>query len=109
MNILKNVESVVSFFSFSYVYTKGASGTSFSTADLPTWDSSDLTATTTTSDWLESVSNHGNDIEIFNIKLSKNDNTTPTIITVTGDVLIKKFGTASVTLNLDSSRFLTVS
>jgi len=106
---LKNVESVVSFFSFSYVYTKGASGTSFSTADLPTWDSSDLTATTTTSDWLESVSNHGNEIEIFNIKLSKNDNTTPTIITVTGDVLIKKFGTASVTLNLDSSRFLTVS
>ena len=70
--------------------------------------STSTSATTTTSDWIESHSNTGNQIEIFNIALTKNDETTPTIITVTGDVVIKKFGTANVTFNLDSSRFLTI-
>jgi len=103
---LSFMREVVDFFSFTYVYTKGVSGTSFSTADTPTWDSSDLSASTTTSDWIESVSNHGNKIEIFNIAidLSSSD----TVATVTGNVAIKKFGTADVTFNLDSSRFLLV-
>ena len=64
--------------------------------------------TDASSDWDQSVTNHGNVIEITNIALSKNDETTPTIITVTGDVIIKKFGTANVTFNLDSSEFLAI-
>ena len=103
---LSFMREIVDFFSFTYVYTKGGSGTSFSTADTPTWDSSDLSSSTTTSDWIESVSSHGNEIEIFNIAIALSD--TNTVATVTGDVAIKKFGTADVTLNLDSSRFLLV-
>lgn len=105
---LKHIKTIKETFSFSYVYTRTGGGSKFSTTDLPTFNSSDMSATTTTSDWLESVSNHGNQIEIVNIVLSKNDETTPTVITVTGDVVIKKFGTANVTFNLDSSRFLAI-
>ena len=104
---LKHIKTVKETISFSYVYTR-TGGSKFTTTDLPTFDSSDMSATTTTSDWLESHSNTGNQIEVFNITLTKNDETTPTIITVTGDIVIKKFGTANVTFNLDSSRFLTI-
>ena len=105
---LKHIKTIKETFSFSYIYTRTGGGSKFTTTDLPTFNSSDMSATTTTSDWLESVSNHGNQIEIVNIVLSKNDETTPTVITVTGDVVIKKFGTANVTFNLDSSRFLAI-
>ena len=105
---LEFMRHIVDTFRFKYIFTKGVGGSSFSTADLPTWDSSDLSATTTTSDWEESVSGHGNEIEIVDITLTKNNETTPTIITVEGTLVILKFGTADVTFNLDSSRFLTV-
>lgn len=101
---LRHIKTINETFSFTYVYTK-TGGHTFTRADLPTWDSSDLSATTTTSDWIESVSDHGNEIEIINITIARTAGNT--VATVTGDVTIKKFGTASVTLNLDSSRFLT--
>ena len=104
---LRHIKSINETFSFTYVYTvTDTAGTTFTTHDIPTWDSSDLSATTTTSDWIESVSDHGNEIEIFNISIARSGTPSNTIATVTGNVIIKKFGTASVTLNLDSSRFL---
>ena len=103
---LRHIKSINETFSFTYVYTR-TGGHTFTTADLPVWDSSDLSETTTTSDWIENVSDHGNEIEIFNIAIALTSGNT--IATVTGNAIIKKFGTASVTLNLDSSRFLTSS
>tara|TARA_R110001592_G_scaffold61216_3_gene186543 strand:- start:920 stop:2449 length:1530 start_codon:yes stop_codon:yes gene_type:complete len=100
---LKHIKTINETFSFSYVYTRTGGGSKFSTTDLPVWSMTDAS-----SDWDQSVTNHGNVIEITNIALSKNDETTPTIITVTGDVIIKKFGTANVTFNLDSSEFLAI-
>ena len=64
--------------------------------------------TDASSDWDQSVTDHGNIVEIINIALSKNDESTPTVITVTGDIIIRKFGTANVTFNLDSSEFLAI-
>ena len=87
---------------FTYVYTK-TSGSSFSTVNTPVWSMTDAS-----SNWDQSVTNHGNIIEITNVSVAKNNEVTPTVITVTGYVLLKKFGTADVTFTLDSSDFLTV-
>ena len=100
---LSHIKTVKRIFSFTYVYTKGAHGTKFTTTDLPVWSMTDAS-----SDWDQNVTDHGNEIAIFNIALSKNNESTPTIITVTGDVMIRKFGTANVTFNLDSSEFLAI-
>ena len=62
--------------------------------------------TDASSDWDQNVTGHGNVIEIFNIAIARSSGNT--VATVTGDVIIKKFGTANVTFNLDSSEFLTV-
>jgi len=98
---LKHIKTIPTTFSFSYVYTRTTGGTTFTRANLPVWSMTDAS-----SDWDQNVTDHGNEIEIFNIAiaLSAGD----TVATVTGDVIIKKFGTASVTFNLDSSGFLTV-
>ena len=91
-------------FSFSYVYTvRDTTGTTFTTADLPVWSMTDAS-----SDWDQNVTGHGNVIELFNIAIARSGTPSNTIATVTGDVVIKKFGTANVTFNLDSSEFLTV-
>ena len=100
---LKHIKTIKEIYSFTYVYTKGAHGTKFTTTDLPVWSMTDAS-----SDWDQSTTNHGNIVEIINITLSKNDETTPTVITVTGDIIIRKFGTANVTFNLDSSEFLAI-
>ena len=105
---LKHIKSIPTKISFTYVYTK-TGGHTFTRADLPVWSNTDLTA----SDWTNSAydsstttpANHGNIIEITNITIERTSGNT--IATVTGDVIIKKFGTASVTFNLDSSEFLT--
>ena len=60
------------------------------------------------SNWDQSVTNHGNIIEIVNIAIARSGTPSNTIATVTGDVIIRKFGTADVTFTLDSSDFLTV-
>ena len=99
---LKHIKTIKEIYSFTYVYTK-TSGTRFSTTDLPVWSMTDAS-----SDWDQSVTDHGNIVEIINIALSKNDESTPTVITVTGDIIIRKFGTANVTFNLDSSEFLAI-
>jgi len=99
---LKHIKTIKEIYSFTYVYTK-TSGTKFTTTDLPVWSMTDAS-----SDWDQSTTNHGNIVEIINIALSKNDETTPTVITVTGDIIIRKFGTANVTFNLDSSEFLAI-
>ena len=98
---LKHIKTVKETFSFSYVYTVSSGGTTFTTHDLPVWSMTDAS-----SDWDQSVTGHGNVIEIFNIAIVRSSGNT--VATVTGDVIIKKFGTANVTFNLDSSEFLTV-
>jgi len=98
---LKHIKTVKEKFSFSYVYTVTSGGTTFTTADLPVWSMTDAS-----SDWDQSVTGHGNIIQIFNITITRSSGNT--VATVTGDVVIKKFGTANVTFNLDSSEFLTV-
>ena len=100
---LKHIKTIKEIYSFTYVYTKGAHGTKFTTTDLPVWSMTDAS-----SDWDQSATDHGSIVEIINITLSKNDETTPTVITVTGDIIIRKFGTANVTFNLDSSEFLAI-
>lgn len=100
---LENMRKVVDLVSFTYVYTKAGGATQFTTANVPAWS-----MTNSISNWDQNVTGHGNEIEIVNIALSKDDNTTPTVITVTGDIIIKKFGTADVTFTLDSSDFLSV-
>ena len=97
---MKTIQRV---YSFTYVYTKDGGATQFTTANIPTWSMTDAS-----SNWDQSVTSHGNLISINNIALSKDDESTPTVITVTGDIIIKKFGTANVSFNLDSSDFLSV-
>ena len=100
---LKHIKTIKEIYSFTYEYTKGGGATKFTTANVPTWSMTD-----TSSNWDQSATDHGSIVEIINIALSKDDETTPTVITVTGDIIIKKFGTANVTFNLDSSDFLSV-
>ena len=100
---LENMKTIQRVYSFTYVYTKDGGATQFTTANIPTWSMTDAS-----SNWDQSVTSHGNLISINNIALSKDDESTPTVITVTGDIIIKKFGTANVSFNLDSSDFLSV-
>ena len=100
---LKHIKTIKEIYSFTYVYTKDHGATKFTTANVPTWSMTD-----TSSNWDQSATDHGNIVEIINIALSKDDETTPTVITVTGDIIIRKFGTANVTFNLDSSEFLAI-
>ena len=101
---LRHMKKIVDKISFTYVYTvTNTSGTTFSTANVPTWSMTDAN-----SNWDQSVTNHGNIIEIVNIAIARSGTPSNTIATVTGDVIIRKFGTADVTFTLDSSDFLTV-
>jgi len=86
---------------FTYVYTRTSGGTTFTTANKPTWSMTDAS-----SNWDQSVTNHGNIIEIVDVAIALSS--ANTVATVTGYVLLKKFGTANVTFTLDSSDFLTV-
>ena len=99
LNRLRHIKTIKQKVSFTYVYTR-TGGYTFSRADLPVWSMTDAD-----SDWDQNVTNHGNIIEIVNIAIALTSG--DTIATVTGDLLIKKFGTADVTFNLDSSEFLT--
>jgi len=98
---LKHIRKITERAKFTYVYTVTSGGTTFTTANTPVWSMTDAN-----SNWDQSITNHGNIIEITNIviKLSAGN----TVATVTGYVLLKKFGTANVTFTLDSSDFLTV-
>ena len=96
---LKHIKTIKEVFSFTYVYTR-TGGHTFTTADLPVWSMTDAS-----SDWDQDVTGHGNVIQIFYIAISRTSGNT--VATVTGDIVIKKFGTANVTFNLDSSEFLT--
>lgn len=93
-------------FDFTYVATKGAGGTKFSAHANPSWSSTDASA----SNWTNSVSanNGGTQLEMYNLKTAVNDETTPTVATITGSVRIVKFGNATVTMQLTTSDFLTI-
>ena len=93
-------------FDFTYVATKGVGGTKFTTHSNPSWSSTDASA----SNWTNSVSanNGGTQLEMYNLKTTVNDETTPTIATITGSVRIVKFGNADVTMDLTTSDFLTI-
>lgn len=99
---LSDFKSIPAKFDFTYVFTRSSSFT-FSRSDNPEWSST----VSTSSDWSNSLytTNGGTHLEMYNLKTSLNG--TSTIATVTGSVRIKKFGNASVTMNLDSSQFLT--
>jgi len=99
---LKNIGKLRERIKFTYVYTK-TSGTKFTTSNVPTWSMTDAS-----SNWDQSATNHGNIISINNVLVKKNNESTPTIITVTGYILVFKFGTADVTFTLDSSDFLSI-
>ena len=45
---------------------------------------------------------------MYNLKTTVNDETTPTVATITGSVRIVKFGNANVTMDLTTSDFLTI-
>jgi len=98
---LKHISSIPKTFSFSYVATRASSYT-FTTANSPTWSST----VQASSNWTNSVyaDNDGTHLEIFNLKTATNHGATTA--TITGDVLIKKWGTANVTMNLDLDNIL---
>jgi len=95
-------KSIPTKFDFTYVFTRSG-GFTFSRSDNPTWSST----VSTSSDWDSSLysTNGGTHLEMYNLKTSLNG--ASTIATVTGSVRIKKFGNATVTMNLNSSLFLT--
>ena len=93
-------------FDFTYVATKCGGGSKFQTLNNPSWSST----TSASSNWSNSIpaNNGGTHVEMYNLKTAFNDDTTPTIATITGSVRIKKFGNANVTMTLATSEFLTI-
>ena len=98
---LKHIKSIVETFQINYqlTHTSGA-GHTVTAGTPPTWSSTDQTA----SSWTDSVTadNGGTHIEIVNIAVASGDPTA----TVTADVIVKKFGTADVTMVLDLTEFI---
>jgi len=98
---LKHIKSIVETFQINYqlTHTSGA-GNTVTAGTPPTWSSTDQTA----SSWTHSVTaeNGGTHIEIVNIAVASGDPTA----TVTADVIVKKFGTADVTMVLDLTEFI---
>lgn len=104
INQLKKARKLFPRYKFTYVYTKDGGATKFTTANVPVWS-----LTSTSSNWERTGdADHGNIIEIVGIVVKKNNETTPTVITVTGYVVLKRFGTKNITFTLDSSDFLSV-
>lgn len=104
INQLKAIGKLFPRYKFTYIYTKAGGATKFTTANVPVWS-----LTGTGSNWERTGdADHGNIIEIVGIVVKKNNETTPTVITVTGYVVLKRFGTKNVTFTLDSSDFLSV-
>lgn len=89
-------------FSVKWICTGKTFAAVGSTSGIPTWSSTD----STTSHWTNSVyaDNGGTHIEIFNIAVTGVGTTT---FTLTADVLIKKWGTQDVTMNLDLDQIIT--
>ena len=88
-------------FSVKWICT-GHTFSAVATSGIPIWSSTD----STTSHWSNSVyaDNGGTHIEIFNIAVTGIGTTT---FTLTADVLIKKWGTQDVTMNLDLDQIIT--
>ena len=93
-------------FSFTYVATKGGSGAKFTTHNNPSFSNTDSTA----SNWTNSVSadNGGTEVRMVSLKTTVNDETTPTVATITGLVIVQRFGNATVAMDLTTSAFLTI-
>ena len=75
-----------------------------STSGIPTWSSTDASS----SMWTNSVSanNGGTQIEIENIKMAGLPSGAAGTITLTADVIIHKWGTEDVTMNLDLDQII---
>ena len=99
---LKHIKSIVERFSITWVATSSGGGKTFTTANNPTWSSTDSTA----SNWTNSVyaDNNGTHLEMSNLKTTKSS--ADTVATITMDVLVKKWGTADVTMDLTTAGFL---
>ena len=110
---LKHLNNTKNYFSISYSLTpkgghstinEGASPTlKFSNKELTTTDASG--ASVITSHWTNSVAddNGGTKISIFNIKQAGTGTGT---YTITADVIVYKWGTESVTMNLDLDQII---
>tara|TARA_R110001599_G_scaffold26236_6_gene92648 strand:- start:88 stop:1926 length:1839 start_codon:yes stop_codon:yes gene_type:complete len=98
---LKRLKQTPSTFSVKWICT-GHTFSAVATSGIPIWSSTD----STTSHWSNSVyaDNGGTHIEIFNIAVTGIGTTT---FTLTADVLIKKWGTQDVTMNLDLDQIIT--
>jgi hypothetical protein len=92
---LKNIKTVVEFFQIDYTITNSAGRAVSKVDDDPKWSST----VSTNSDWTNSLysTNGGTHIEIVNIATTYG---TPSA-TLKADVIVKKFGTADVTMVLD--------
>ena len=101
---LTNIKTIAEFFQINYQLTHTHA---ISKAGTITWSS------TGTSSWTNSAydnvsttpANHGNHIEIVNIVHDADGSTTASL---TADVIVKKFGTADVTMTIDLDSFFTV-
>lgn len=109
-DVLKNTSSVPRTFNINIVATK-IGGTTFTTANNPVWSSTKLLNDdgSSATNWTNSLysTNGGTHLEIFNLKTTRSH--TNTVATVTATVLIKKWGTKDVTMNLDLDNILTAS
>ena len=90
------------YFKITYSLTNTSGGRTFSKVKDPVWS----ITSSTTSDWTNSVpgDNGGTHLEMFNITSSGAGTTS---YTITVDVLVKKFGTSDVTMNLNLSTIVT--
>ena len=94
-------EGVPKYFQISYTLTHSGGGAVSKVDDDPKWSSTDATA----SDWTYSLpsTNGGTHIELINLAATYG---TPTA-TLTADVLVKKWGNASVTMTINLDNIFT--
>ena len=109
---LRHIASTKDYFSLSYTLT-ASSGSLYAisgSTGTPVWSSTEAydVSSSTASDWTNSVpaDNGGTDMEIFNIKVSTLGTGSITSATITADVLIKKWGTKDVTMDLNLDRLI---
>tara|TARA_R100001015_G_C4625912_1_gene184650 strand:- start:645 stop:2180 length:1536 start_codon:yes stop_codon:yes gene_type:complete len=101
---LDNIKTVVESFQINYQLTHGSainkgSNITWSSTGTSSWSNSAYDSASTT------PANHGNHIEIVNIVHTADGSTTASL---TADVIVKRFGTKSVTMTINLDTFFTI-
>ena len=101
---LGNIKTVVETFQINYQLTHGSaiskgSNITWSSTGTSSWSNSAYDSASTT------PANHGNHIEIVNIVHTADGSTTASL---TADVIVKRFGTKSVTMTINLDTFFTI-